>query len=83
MEIGIPELLIILVIVILIFGPGRIMKLGRDLGDGVRQFRNGIQELKDVTEIQDDLETNEENQPEESQLGQSSSTNKQTEGMRK
>jgi len=83
MEIGIPELLIILFIVILIFGPGRIMKLGRDLGDGVRQFRNGIQELKDVTEIQDDLETNEENQPEESQLGQSSSTNKQTEGMRK
>ena len=83
MEIGIPELLIILFIVILIFGPGRIMKLGRDLGDGVRQFRNGIQELKDVTEIQDDLETNEENQPEESQLEQSSSTNKQTEGMRK
>jgi len=83
MEIGIPELLIILFIVILIFGPGRIMKLGRDLGDGVRQFRNGIQELKDVREIQDDLETNEENQPEESQLGQSSSTNKQTEGMRK
>ena len=83
MEIGIPELLIILFIVILIFGPGRIMKLGRDLGDGVRQFRNGIQELKDVTEIQDDLETNKENQPEESQLEQSSSTNKQTEGMRK
>jgi len=43
MEIGVPELLIILFVVVLIFGPGRLIKLGRELGDGIRQFRQGIQ----------------------------------------
>jgi sec-independent protein translocase protein TatA len=50
MEIGLPELIVILLIVILIFGPGRIMKLGRDLGDGVRLFRKGIQSAEDPLE---------------------------------
>lgn len=44
MDIGAPELLIILVIVLLIFGPGRIMKIGRELGTGIRQFREGLDE---------------------------------------
>ncbi len=43
MDIGVPELLIILFIVVLIFGPGRLIKLGRELGDGLRQFRQGVQ----------------------------------------
>lgn len=44
MEVGIPELVVILVIVILIFGPGRIAKLSRELGTGIRQFRQGLEE---------------------------------------
>lgn len=43
MDIGAPELLIILVIVLLIFGPGRILRLSRELGDGLRQFRQGLE----------------------------------------
>jgi sec-independent protein translocase protein TatA len=42
MELGMPELLIILVIVILIFGPGRLVKLGGELGKGIKEFRHGI-----------------------------------------
>lgn len=42
MEIGIPELFIVLFIVLLIFGPGRIVKIGRELGTGIRQFRQGL-----------------------------------------
>ena len=38
------EWVIILVIVILIFGVGRIGKLGEELGKGVRAFRQGVQE---------------------------------------
>lgn len=50
MDIGAPELVIILVIVILIFGPGRIAKLSRELGTGIRQFRQGLEEKSDPEE---------------------------------
>jgi sec-independent protein translocase protein TatA len=43
MDIGAPELIIILVIVLLIFGPGRIVKIARELGTGIRQFKNGLE----------------------------------------
>jgi sec-independent protein translocase protein TatA len=43
MDIGVPELIIILVIVLLIFGPGRIVKLARELGTGIRQFKQGLE----------------------------------------
>ena len=41
-NIGIPELLIILVIVVLIFGAGRITKIGGEMGKGIRSFRDGL-----------------------------------------
>ena len=50
MDIGAPELLIILVIVLLIFGPGRIVKVGRELGAGIRQFRHGLEESSEPDE---------------------------------
>ncbi len=40
--IGAPELLIILVIVILIFGVGRIANIGGELGKGINAFRKGL-----------------------------------------
>ena len=39
---GGPELLIILVIVILIFGVGRIANIGGELGKGIKEFRKGL-----------------------------------------
>lgn len=42
MDIGPTELLIILLIVIIIFGPSRIAHLGRDLGTAIREFRKGM-----------------------------------------
>lgn len=41
-EIGIPELLIILVIVLIIFGPGRLAGAGTALGQAIREFRHTI-----------------------------------------
>lgn len=38
------EWIIILVIVILVFGVGRITKLGEDLGAGIRAFRKNLSE---------------------------------------
>jgi sec-independent protein translocase protein TatA len=42
MDIGPTELLIILVIVVILFGSGRIAKLGGELGSGLREFRKGL-----------------------------------------
>ncbi len=39
---GAPELLIVLVIVILIFGVGRIANIGGELGKGINAFRKGL-----------------------------------------
>ena len=42
-DLGLPELIIILVIIILLFGAGRITKIASELGKGIRDFRQGIQ----------------------------------------
>jgi sec-independent protein translocase protein TatA len=39
---GVPELVLILIIVIVIFGSSRIPELGRGLGEGIRNFRKGM-----------------------------------------
>jgi sec-independent protein translocase protein TatA len=41
---GPTELIIILLIVVLLFGVGRLGRLGGELGRGIREFRKGIQE---------------------------------------
>lgn len=40
---GVPELLIILVILLLVFGPKRLPQLGKQLGGGMREFKDSIQ----------------------------------------
>lgn len=41
-KIGVPELIIVLVILLLLFGAGRLSKIGRDLGQGIREFRGAL-----------------------------------------
>jgi sec-independent protein translocase protein TatA len=40
--IGVPELIIVLVILLVIFGPKRLPGLGRSLGSGMREFKDSI-----------------------------------------
>ena len=44
MKIGVTELLIILLVVVIIFGPTQIPKLTKMLGKSVRNFRKGMTE---------------------------------------
>ncbi len=41
-QIGLPEIIIILVIVLLVFGVGRISKVSEELGKSIRAFRKGL-----------------------------------------
>ena len=41
---GVPELLIILAVVLLVFGVGRISRIGSELGKGISAFREGVRE---------------------------------------
>ena len=47
---GWPELIILLVIVILVFGVGRIGKIAGELGSGIRAFKEGLSGEKDSEE---------------------------------
>ena len=46
-RIGLPEMLVILVIVILIFGANRLPEIGRGIGKGIRNFKEATKEGAD------------------------------------
>lgn len=48
------EWIIILVVVLLLFGPGRIGKIAAELGEGIRNFRDGLTSTKKEDEKKED-----------------------------
>lgn len=54
---GIPELMVIAVIAVIIFGPKRLPEMGRSLGSALREFKKGAEsitgEMKDITDLGD------------------------------
>jgi sec-independent protein translocase protein TatA len=63
MNLGPTELILILVIVIVLFGVGRISKIGKEMGSGIRGFREGLQ--SDENKKSDESAKIEENKPED------------------
>jgi len=47
---GAPELIAILLVALVIFGPKKLPELGKSLGHGIREFRRGTSGLKDELE---------------------------------
>ncbi len=45
-SLGLPELLIILAIVVLIFGVNKLPRLGKGLGEGIRNFKDSVKTEK-------------------------------------
>jgi sec-independent protein translocase protein TatA len=64
-NIGLPELMVIMVIALLVFGPKKLPEVGRTIGKAIREFKKSTDEIKDKFEeqirveefksIQDDL----------------------------
>lgn len=45
--IGIPELLIILAIIVLIFGASRLPEIGKGIGQGIKNFKSSMKDIED------------------------------------
>ncbi len=61
-SIGMPELLIILLVVLLLFGAKRLPELAKGLGKGIREFKDAT---KHVEKEMKELEKGEEEEPKE------------------
>jgi sec-independent protein translocase protein TatA len=60
-SLGLPELLILLAIVVLIFGVNKLPKLGKGLGEGIRNFKDSVKSADTsagATEKQDTIKEN-------------------------
>jgi sec-independent protein translocase protein TatA len=56
--------LIVIVVVLLLFGPGRLAGVGKGLGEGIRSFKKGISEDPDNNETKADADTADKELPE-------------------
>lgn len=65
--IGVPELIIILVVALIIFGPGKLPEIGSALGKGIRDFRRSFEGRdEDVKKVQRSAESAEQPPPSKS-----------------
>jgi sec-independent protein translocase protein TatA len=55
-----PELIVILVIVLLLFGAKKIPELARGLGSGIKNFKNAVKEDEEKVEPQKSIEADKE-----------------------
>lgn len=58
--IGIPELIIILVIVLVIFGPKKLPEIGKALGLGIRELKKGAEGKDEEEEVKKETSKDEE-----------------------
>ncbi|PKM83700.1 MAG: twin-arginine translocase TatA/TatE family subunit [Firmicutes bacterium HGW-Firmicutes-13] len=58
-RLGTTELLVILGIILIIFGPSKLPEIGKSLGRGIREFKSATKEIKDSINVEVDGSSNE------------------------
>ncbi|MFZ2958797.1 MAG: twin-arginine translocase TatA/TatE family subunit [Candidatus Ozemobacteraceae bacterium] len=53
MGIGFSELIVVLVIILILFGPGKLPEIGKAIGRGIREFKKAQRDLMDGDEPTD------------------------------
>jgi sec-independent protein translocase protein TatA len=56
MSIGFTELIVILVIILILFGPGKLPEIGKALGRGIREFKDAQNDVKKQVKTDKDNE---------------------------
>lgn len=55
---GMPELIVILVIIVIIFGAGKLPEIGSGIGKGIKNFKNATSDDDEAKKINDSDEEN-------------------------
>ncbi len=58
MNLGMPEIILILVVALLFFGPSRLPSLGKSVGEAIRGFKKGISGINEAESETEKLERN-------------------------
>lgn len=52
-NIGFPELIVILIIALIVFGPGKLPEIGKAVGKALQEFKKATQNIEEKTESKD------------------------------
>ncbi len=81
-SLGMPELIVIFVIALIIFGPRKLPELGRSLGKSIAEFKRASNELKSTLEEEIRLEEQRQKQEEAAKAAQAASLAAVTDAQR-
>ncbi len=59
-DVGVPEVILILVVALIVFGPGKLPEIGASLGKAIREFRRATQSLSDEIQSTTRIESEDE-----------------------
>lgn len=59
-KIGIWEVVVVLVVALVVFGPSRLPEIGRSIGKSINEFRKAAKDIKNSIDITADIDEDEE-----------------------
>jgi sec-independent protein translocase protein TatA len=61
-SIGLMEIVVILVVALIIFGPAKLPEMGRSIGRGIREFRHAFSDMGKAFSLEEEEDTGEKKQ---------------------